>query len=103
MQKSFLLHWVARVCGAEASDKWSLTPKILFSCFGSKYECFYSNVKSGRFKGLERVTSLFWKRVLKTWIDSNGDVPNESPSTALWNNKYVVYNGPVLFFQKNDK
>ena len=56
-------------------------------------------MKSGRFNGLECVTSHFGKTVLKTWIDSNGDVPNESPSTALWNNKYVVYNGRVLFFK----
>ena len=75
---------------ATASDKWSLTPKILFSCFGFKYECFYSNVKIGRFK----VTSHFWKTVLKSWIDNKCDVPNANPNTALWNN------GRVMFFSE---
>ena len=51
MQAAFLLQCVLQVCTANNPDKWSLTPRVLFSCFGSNFECFHANVNSRKFKG----------------------------------------------------
>ena len=47
----FLLQWILQVYKANNPDKWSLTPRVLFSCFGSNFECFHANVNSRKFKG----------------------------------------------------
>ena len=60
MQVAFLLQWVLQVCKASNPDKWSLTPRVLFLCFGSNFECFLANVNSRKFKGLNLVKSYFW-------------------------------------------
>ena len=69
MQVAFLLQWVLQVCKANNPDKWSLTPRVLFSCFGSNFECFHQISTAASFKGLNLVTSYFWRTVLVAWLD----------------------------------
>ena len=68
---AFLLQWVGRLFQAQALDKWSYVPKNIFAPFGDKHLCFFSNLKSRAFKGLQMITSHFWNSVLKTWLDLN--------------------------------
>ena len=53
MLAAFLLHWVGRLFQAQALDKWNHIPKNIFASFGDKYLCFFSNLKSRAFKGLQ--------------------------------------------------
>ena len=71
MQAAFSLQWVLQVCKANNADKWSLFPRVLFSCFGSNFKCFHANVNSRKFKGLKLVKSYFWRTVLVNWLDNN--------------------------------
>ena len=71
MQAAFLLQWAGRLFQAQALDKWSQVPKNIFAPFGDRYLCFFSNLKSLAFKGLQMITSHFWNSVLKTWLDLN--------------------------------
>ena len=71
MQTAFLLQWAGRLCQAQALDKWSHFPKNIFAPFGDKYLCFFSNLKSHSFKGLQLITSHFWNIVFKTCLDLN--------------------------------
>ena len=75
---------------------------IIF-CFGSRYECFYSNIDSGKcktlpkgkpnvnsglLKGLDKV--IFLAGGAKTWIDNNRVDHTSSGCTLLWNNRNVM-------------
>jgi len=65
MQAAFLLQWVGQLFQAHALNKWSHVRKNIFAPFGDKYLCFFSNLKSRAFKGLQMITSHFWNSVLK--------------------------------------
>ena len=73
MQAAFLLQWLFQ---AQALDKWSHVPTNTFAPFGDKYLCFFLNLKSRAFKGLQMITSHFWNSVLKTWLDLNYHDPS---------------------------
>ena len=81
-------------------DKWSLTPRIWFSCFGSNFECFHANVNSCKFKGLNLVKFYFWHTVLVTWLDNNLTNCKDRIITLLWNNEHVSCSGEVLYFKE---
>ena len=98
MQAAFLLQWVGRLFQAQALNKWSHVPKNIFAPFGDKYLCFFSNLKSRAFKGLQMITSHFWSAVLKTWLDLNYHDPSVPVPTLLWNNSHIKYQGHVLMF-----
>ena len=100
MQAAFLLQWVLQVCKANSADKWSLTPRVLFSCFGSNFECFHANVNSCKFKGLNLVKSYFWRTVLVNWLDNNLPNCKDRIIILLWNNEYVSCSGEVLYFKE---
>ena len=60
--------------------------------------CFFSNLKSRAFKGLQMITSHFWNSVLKTWLDLNYHDPSMPVPTVLWSNSHIKYQGNVLVF-----
>ena len=91
MQAAFLMQWVGLLFQAQALDKWSHVPKNIFAPFGDKYLCFFSNLKSRAFKGLQMITSHFWNSVLKTWLDLDYHDPSMPVSTLLWNNSHIKY------------
>ena len=99
MQSAFLLQWAVRLCNARECEKWIHIPKGVFSEFGNHSVCFYATVKSKEFKGLNKISSYFWKTVLKTWLDSNVQT-EDFLSNLLWNNRHVKYQGRVLFFSE---
>ena len=98
MQSAFLLQWAVSLCTSKESENWIHIPKKLFSKFGKNMVCFYANVKSKEFKGLDNITSYFWKRVLSTWLDGNMQTDDSLSSNLLWNNQLIKYQGKVIFF-----
>ena len=98
MQATFLLQWAGCLFQAQALGKWSHIPKNIFAPFGDKYLCFFSNLKSRAFKGLQMITSHFWNSVLKMWLDLNNHDPSMTVPNLLWNNSHIKYQGNVLMF-----
>ena len=100
MQAAFLLQWIGRLFQAQALDKWShlYVPKNIFAPSGDKYLCFFSNLKSRAFKGLQMITSHFWNFVFKTWLDLNYHDPSVPVPTLLWNNSHIKHQGNALMF-----
>ena len=100
MQNSFLLQWVSPLTSKEISEPWKMIPTSLFSCFGSNLICFYSNISSKSFKGLEKIKSEFWSDVLKTWLDNNNASNDTLFNPILWNNRHFQHYGKPLYFQQ---
>ena len=75
MQAAFLLQCVGRLFQAQALDKWSHIYKNIFAPFGDKCLCFFSNLKSDAFKGLQMITLTFGT-LLKTWLGLNYHDPS---------------------------
>ena len=99
MQVALLLQRVLQVCKANNPGKWSLTPRVLFSCFGSNFECFHANVNSCKFKGLNLVKFYFWHTVLVTWLDNNLTNCKDRIITLLWNNEFVSCSDEVFILK----
>ena len=98
MQTWFLLPWVGLLFQAQALGKWSDIPKKYIAPFGDKNLCFFLNLRSRAFKGLQMITSHFWNSVLKTWLDLNYHDPSMPVPTSLWNNSHIKYQGNALMF-----
>ena len=96
MQAAFLLQWVGRLFQAQALGNWNHVPKNIVAPFGDKYLCFFLNLRSRAFKGLQMITSHFWNSVLKTWLDLNCHDPSMPVPTLLWNNSHIKYQGNAL-------
>ena len=100
VQQSFLCEWLQKLVCAPDSCKWSWIPRLYFSNFGRNLACFNSTVGSSKFKGLETITSLFWKNVAVTWLNNNKihTAPNVKME-CLWNNASIKYQNNVMFFK----
>ena len=96
MQLSFILKWAVNIFTVKDKDKSTFIATQMYACFGQKGECFYSNVRSKEFEGLDEIQSEFWKLVLKTWLDNN---TNHHRTTLLWNNKDIIYMGKGLYLK----
>ena len=101
MQESFLCQWLSKLSRANTSSKWTWVPSKLFSLFGKDYACFSSTIGPSNFKGLNLVSSKFWKSVLSTWLSNNRQTTHKFGYTmCIWNNADITYQGKVLYFQK---
>lgn len=100
MQTSFLLQWVTKLLSSVHTEKWSQIPNSVFSSFGTNYTIFHSNIQSKDFKGMSLIKSEFWSGVLKTWLDNNNFLLNTQINPLLWNNRFMMYNGKVLYFEE---
>ena len=104
MQNSFLLSWATKI-RSEIDEKWKRIPCQEFSRLGKNLSCFSSNLDSKHFKGLGTVSNLFWKNVLKCWLDNNQEMnlmkstKTEIRHQCLWNNGNIKYKGQSLFFR----
>ena len=100
MQNSILLQWGSKLCQSKDSDKWLSIPRHIFACFGDALVCFNSNVKSKLFKGIYLIKSIYWQRVLKTWLDLNNNDENNFSIQLIWNNSFITYQKHVLFYSE---
>ena len=99
-QQSFLCEWLQKLVSAPDSCKWSWIPKLYFSNFGRHLACFNSTVGASKFKGLETLTSVFWKNVAVTWLNNNKVHTAENVKVeCIWNNSSIKYQTHVIFFK----
>ena len=100
MQLSCLLQWGVRLFAAGPSDTWSITPRNLYSTLGPNFVCFHSTVNSKKYKGLELIKSIFWKRVLSAWLDYNTRDAHSCVPNLIWNNSHFLCSGQAVFFKE---
>ena len=104
MQNSFLLSWASKLQN-EIDEKWKRIPIQTFSKLGKKLCCFSSNLDSKYFKGFSTVSNMFWKSVLKCWLDNNKEINTLTCTETnvvhqcIWNNENIRYKKQSLFFQ----
>ena len=105
MQNSFLLSWAIKLLKS-TNETWSNIPKFIFSKLGPDFISFRSNVNLKSYIGIDNVTSVFWKRVLSSWIENKeklklfeNDHFIQYINSSLWNNKFVRYRGNCLYFK----
>ena len=103
MQNSFLLSWAIKLQEPTFS-KWRVIPTYLFSSIGIGLSCFESNASVEAFIGLNSVKSVFWQRVLSTWLINKRSLVKDVTNAPLfdqciWNNTNIMYKHKCLFFK----
>jgi hypothetical protein len=105
VQKCFYLQWIGKLYNAKDAN-WSLIPKWHYGNLARGKDIFDLNCSSKQVKGLERITNVFWKEALCSYLnvklqtDTNDVNINNFPCQQLFNNKLILYKGKVLFFSK---
>ena len=100
VQQSFLCEWLLKLANSPNTSKWSWIPKVYFSKFGSNLVCFNSTIGPRKFKGLENITSVFWKEVATVWLNNNKvHTAHNVKMECLWNNASIMYQNNVIYFK----
>ena len=70
IQNSFYLFWVDRLFDSK-DDHWKAVPRYFYQDVGG-LSCFYSNVTSQDFKGINLINNDFWKLILNIQSPNRG-------------------------------
>ena len=107
MQDCFLIKWCLKLI-VENKEKWAALPMKFLEKIGN-INTFLCNIDIGEFKGLDIVTSAFWREALKAWLRHSGAekflkveeiMPKEQP---IFNNKSIKYQGKSLLLDESLK
>lgn len=99
MQASFLCQWMIKLSNVEVEETWKCIPRSYFNIFGENCACFNTTMGPKKFKGIELLTSMFWRQVAQTWLHYNRTPHKGSPRMeCLWNNENIVYQNQVIHF-----
>ena len=102
MQDSFLFEWGEKLL-SKTYENWKVIPRILYSPIGGT-AVFDSYIEIKKFKGLDMVNDLFWRRVLKNWIEKKTQLNTYFNhefvclSSVIFNNMYIKFKNKSLFF-----
>ena len=105
MQDSFLLKWADKLLVNKDDTKdeiysWKTIPILVFKPVGG-ISAFNSSVHSSKFKGLDLIKSLFWKRVLKIWLHYNSSDDRQfSVCHPIFNNSFVKFKNNTIFIER---
>jgi len=100
MQESFTCERITKILDENNNSKWTWIPKLHLKLFGINYACLSLTVGPKLFKGLSKVTSVYWKRALTTWLTLNKISPFYNGSKiCIWNNAKITYQNKVLMFE----
>ena len=102
LQKSFLLCWANRLLD-ENEEKWKEPVKKIFQKVGG-LKVFECNTCSKSFRGVNKITSNFWKNVLLEWLDRKPAClkRNINLTDPIFNNSNNTLKEKTLFFRKDD-
>ena len=103
MQNSFLLSWAIKL-QEPTHSKWQAVPTFWYSFIGLDLSCFESNASTKSFIGLAYIKSVFWQRVLCSWLTHKHKLVKTAQHTPLydqciWNNTNIAYKQKCLFFK----
>ena len=98
-QTGFYLKWAELLLDSN-NQEWKTTAMKFFLPVGGLL-VFKSNITNEEFKGMSQIKSLFWKRVLGTWLTHNSnrriEECNIKPDSVLFNNTNFRYKNKTLF------
>ena len=97
-QNSFLTEWARKLLDKE-EEYWKRFAFSFYERMGGE-AVFKSNVTLKKIKGLETITSPFWRAVLKTWIENNTIKQEIKRNDTICNNENITINNNVLFIEK---
>ena len=100
LQDSFLLKWADKLFDP-TNLSWKDLAFLSFEKIGG-ISAFMSNLVSNEFKGLNLIDSLFWRKVLVTWLNYNNSENDEVKSVPsindpIFNNRCITYKNQILF------
>ncbi|WP_419623975.1 hypothetical protein, partial [Thiolapillus sp.] len=97
-QNMFLAKWASRLSKTNEAT-WAITAKAQFTSLGGPTVALNANVPPKELKGIETITSHFWKQVLKTVTSMNHNREvQQHQLEQLWNNHKIRYKGHPLHF-----
>ena len=96
-QKSFLIEWACKLLKEKNGSEMSIA-LYTFEKIGG-LSIFQSNIDIKSIKGLELISSPFWKDVLKAWIENNKPKSEITMNDALNNNRNITVNNQVIFIK----
>ena len=94
-QNSFLLNWGCQLL-KDNQEEWKTFPQSYFKNLGG-LSIFESKINFKDFEGKYEIKSIFWRKVLQTWIESNISEDNITTLDTINNNRYLTLNNkPIL-------
>ena len=97
-QRSFLINWAIKLL-REGNDEWKILPIYFLSKVGGCH-VFKSKIEKKQFKGFDEIKSIFWRKVLEAWIDSNKREDEISSYDPIHNNHQFTVNNNTIFNQE---
>ena len=105
MQDSFLLKWADKLFENEDESNdgnysWKTIPIMQYTPVGN-LNVFNCSVNSSQFRGLDLIKSLFWKRVLKVWLDykySKEERLSFNVNNPIFNNSSIKFKKKTIFY-----
>ena len=102
MQTSFQLNWINQI-QINDNKKWKAIPRYHLNQIGSNLTVLHATVTTKNLKGLQLITSAFWKTALGAWVDYKSLFTKEIMDfldQPIWNNKHVTYRHKHLFIKR---
>ena len=96
-QDAYLLQWAEKLLKPKV-EKWKEMAKHILKDVGG-IKVFKSKTDLKGFKGLNSISSPFWKAVVTTWLKHSKSNANDTHtySDPLFNNKHITFQGQTLF------
>ena len=104
MQECFMIKWCLKMI-VDQNEKWTALPKKYLESVG-EVNAFLCDTSKEDFKGLNTISSDFWKEALFSWIKHRGAVIFLGVEKArlsdlpIFNNKKLTYQGKCLHLEK---
>lgn len=97
LQKSFLINWAKQLLCSE-EEQWKGPVKQILKNVGG-LQVLECKTDSNQFRGNDSIISVFWKRVLKEWLDfkEKGHKNIVVLSDPIFNNSNIRIKGKTLF------
>ena len=98
-QDAILLAWIEALV-APGFEVWKEVSLYFFRNLGGKY-VFRSKVSTKEMKGLEMISSLFWRVALTRWLEHSENFKSQTVlvDDPLFNNRLIHYKKQTLYLQ----
>lgn len=95
-QRVMLIRWLQKgYCNSNLTQQ-KVIQNIFRNVGGIEY-ILNSFTSAEDFKGLDQITSVFWKKTIITWLDLNSRNEKVENNVPIFNNKDILYKGKPLF------
>ena len=97
-QNAVLLNWAEALLKNGSNSVWQQMAIQFFKPVGG-CNAFRSNVDPTDFKGIQLISSMFWRKVLLKWLEFSKNETNQNIliSDPIFNNRFITYKNNHLF------